>query len=160
MMSVMNLEINNNTNNNSNNTNNNTNNDTNNNRNNNSDNSNITSLFNRFDFLLNLSRLRRENNAGEEDNTASVQHQNNFNNINNNEEGPPLSFSQLQNLPSFNYNMNNNIKEKCIICGIVFSYNDIVVKLRCNHIFHKNCLTNRLVSRRSSKCPNCKNSII
>ena len=78
----------------------------------------------------------------------------------NSEEGPPMTYEQLQNLQSSSYPRNNNNNEKCIICGFDFCFNDIITKLICNHIFHKNCLVNRLTARQSSKCPTCKVSII
>ena len=72
------------------------------------------------------------------------------------EDGPPMSYQQLQDLPSYNY-QGRNSKEKCNICDFELCYNDLVTRLsKCNHIFHKNCLVNRLSTRRSSKCPNCK----
>ena len=77
-----------------------------------------------------------------------------------NEEGPPMSYQQLQGLPSYNY-QGRNSNEKCNICDFDLCFNDLVTRLsKCNHIFHKNCLVNRLSTRRSSKCPNCKVSII
>ena len=77
-----------------------------------------------------------------------------------NEDGPPMSYQQLQALPSYNY-QGRNSNEKCNICDFDLCFNDLVTRLsKCNHIFHKNCLVNRLSTRRSSKCPNCKVSII
>ena len=78
-----------------------------------------------------------------------------------NEEDTNISFEQLQSLPSSIYPRINRNNEKCIICGFVFCYQDIIVKLNnCNHIFHKNCLVNRLTIRCSSKCPICNLSVI
>ena len=77
-----------------------------------------------------------------------------------NEEGPPMSYQQLQALPSYNY-QGRNSNEKCNICDFDLCYNDLITRLsKYNHTFHKNCLVNRLSTRRSSKCPNCKVSII
>ena len=77
-----------------------------------------------------------------------------------NDEGPPMSYAQIQALPSSNYPRGNN-NEKCTICQFDFCYNDVVTKLaKCHHIFHKSCLSNRLSARQSSKCPTCKVSII
>lgn len=136
----------------------------NNDNNTNENNTNGNNTYNTFNLLLNLSRLRRIFNHDEEVFSptfqSNINSNNNSNEESNNEEGPPISYNQLQNLPSFNYIENNYSNEKCIICGIVFSYNDVVTKLRCHHNFHKNCLINRLISRHSSKCPICKNSII
>ena len=84
-----------------------------------------------------------------------------FHSRENNEDGPPMSYAQMQALPSSSYPRNNYNNEKCTICEFVFCYNDIVTKLtKCSHIFHKNCLVNRLSARQSSKCPTCKVSII
>ena len=78
----------------------------------------------------------------------------------NNDEGPPMTYEQIQALPSSNYPRGNN-NEKCTICQFDFCYNDVVTKLaKCHHIFHKSCLSNRLSARQSSKCPTCKVSII
>ena len=117
--------------------------------------------LNGFNFLLNLSRFRRmalEEEEEEDDNNDN----NNDNNDDNedNDEGPPLTYNQLQSLPSSKYLKKDNSTEKCIICEFEFCYNDEVTTLKCNHSFHKNCLINRLRARNSSKCPNCRTSII
>ena len=79
----------------------------------------------------------------------------------NEDNGPPMSSDQLQALPSSNYPRDNNNQEKCDICKFEFCFNDLVTKLvKCNHIFHKECLVNRLTTMHSSKCPTCKISII
>ena len=123
------------------------------------DNSNNENSLNRFtlgevmDGLLRI-RIRREN---DNDEVPFIF----LNNRENNEDGPPMTYEQLQNLQSSSYpRTNNNNNEKCIICGFDFCFNDIFTKLICNHIFHKNCLINRLSARQSSKCPTCKASII
>ena len=84
-----------------------------------------------------------------------------FANSVNEDNGPPMTYNQLQALPSSNYPRDNNNHEKCDICKFEFCYNDLVTKLvKCNHIFHKECLVNRLTTMHSSKCPTCKISII
>ena len=112
-----------------------------------------------MDGLLSISRIRRDNEDGEMvDSPFFVIHSRENNN---NEDGPPMSYSQLQALPSSNYPRNNYNNEKCTICEFVFCYNDVVTKLtKCSHTFHKNCLVNRLSARQSSKCPICRISII
>lgn len=126
-----------------------------NNNNNNSNNviNNLEEVVTGINFLMNVSRLRR-NMEDELDNSVVIT------NSNNEEEGPPMTQEQLDNLPCSIYPRNNNTNEKCIICDFDFCYNDTIIKLRCNHKFHKNCLINRLSARRSSKCPDCKQSII
>jgi hypothetical protein len=84
-----------------------------------------------------------------------------FANSVNEDNGPPMTYNQLQALPSSNYPRDNNNHEKCDICKFEFCYNDLVTKLvKCNHTFHKECLVNRLTTMHSSKCPTCKISII
>lgn len=77
------------------------------------------------------------------------------------ENDPPIPYEQIQSLPSSFYPRNNRNNEKCTLCGFVFCYNDVIIKLtNCNHIFHKNCLVNRLTIRQSSRCPICKTSVL
>mgnify|MGYP002624656172 CR=1 FL=1 len=72
-----------------------------------------------------------------------------------------VSYELLESLPSESYPRNNNNNEKCNICGFEFCYQDTVTKLqKCHHIFHRNCLVNRLSSTNSSQCPSCNISII
>ena len=121
--------------------------------------------LNGFNFLLSLSRFRRMALEEEEDDDNDDNDDNNDNNDGHedngdNDEGPPLTYNQLQNLPSSKYLKKDNSTEKCIICEFEFCYNDEVTTLKCNHSYHKNCLINRLRARNSSKCPNCRASVI
>jgi len=122
---------------------------------NNNDNglNNLEEVVTGINFLLNISRFRRPMDD-EEDNSVVIT------NSNNDEEGPPMTQEQLDNLPCSIYPRHNNTNEKCVICEFDFCYNDTVIKLRCEHKFHKNCLINRLSARNSSKCPTCRVSII
>ena len=105
-------------------------------------------------LLFSLSRMRGEN--GEGDSPFIFIHGNDTS-----DDGPPMSYSQINNLPVMNYPRNNNNNEKCTLCGFEFFYNDLVTKLvKCNHTFHKTCLANRLSAIQGSKCPICKISII
>ena len=93
-----------------------------------------------FERLAFLSRMRRENNL-------------NPNAIMTNE--------QIEALPISYYPRNNNENEKCIICGFPFCYNDVIIKLeKCNHIFHKACLTQSLMLNRVGVCPTCNTQIL
>ena len=142
------------------------NNNNNENRNNINNNQRVGNQNNRFtlgdfmDGLLNILSIRRENEnieggGGMRDSPFLVSHNRD------NEDGPPMSYQQLQDLPSSSYPRNNNNNEKCTICGFDFCYKDLVTKLeKCNHTFHKNCLVNRLSARQASKCPTCRVSII
>ena len=122
---------------------------------NNNDNglNNLEEVVTGINFLLNISRFRRPMDD-EVDNSVVIT------NSNNDEEGPPMTQEQLDSLPCSLYPRHNVLNEKCVICEFDFCYNDTVIKLRCDHKFHKNCLINRLTARNSSKCPTCKASII
>ena len=122
---------------------------------NNNDNglNNLEEVVTGINFLLNISRFRRPMDD-EVDNSVVIT------NSNNDEEGPPMAQEQLDSLPCSLYPRHNVLNEKCVICEFDFCYNDTVIKLRCDHKFHKNCLINRLTARNSSKCPTCKASII
>lgn len=122
---------------------------------NNNDNglNNLEEVVTGINFLLNVSRFRRPMDD-EVDNSVVIT------NSNNDEEGPPMTQEQLDSLPCSLYPRHNVLNEKCAICEFDFCYNDTVIKLRCDHKFHKNCLINRLTARNSSKCPTCKASII
>ena len=107
-----------------------------------------------MDGILNITNLNRESNEPPQFPFIFIPR------AESNEEGPPMSYQQLQGLPSYHY-QGRNSNEKCNICDFDICYNDLVTRLsKCNHIFHKNCLVNRLSTRRSSKCPDCKVSII
>ena len=127
----------------------------NNNSNNNEENAlnNLEEVVTGINFLLNIARFRRPLDD-ELDNSVVIT------DSNNNEEGPPMTQEQLDSLPCSLYPRHNVLNEKCVICEFDFCYNDTVIKLRCEHKFHKNCLINRLTTKRSSKCPTCKESII
>ena len=135
--------------------NNNNNENSNNNENNNNNEvlNNLEEVVTGLNFLLSISRLRRP--SEDESNNSEILANNNMN-----DEGPPMTQEQLDSLPWSLYPRNNNSNEKCVICEFDFCYNDTVIKLRCEHKFHKNCLINRLSARNSSKCPTCKESII
>ena len=122
---------------------------------NNNDNglNNLEEVVTGINFLLNISRFRRPMDD-EVDNSVVIT------NSNNDEEGPPMTQEQFDSLPCSLYPRHNVLNEKCVICEFDFCYNDTVIKLRCDHKFHKNCLINRLTARNSSKCPTCKASII
>ena len=126
--------------------------------NNNNENERFNDILNGFNFLLNLSRLRRINE--EDGDNGYINSISNNNDEENNEEGPPMTDEQLQNLSSSIYPRNNGANEKCTICQFDFCYKDTITKLKCNHTFHKDCLINRLSARHSSKCPTCKASIV
>ena len=77
--------------------------------------------LNGFNFLLSLSRFRRMALEEEEDDDNDDNDDNNDNNEGHedngdNDEGPPLTYNQLQNLPSSKYLKKDNSTEKCIIC--------------------------------------------
>lgn len=52
------------------------------------------------------------------------------------------------------YSKANDICEECPICFDVFQENTDVIKLTCNHIYHKECISNWFQVTRS--CPKCR----
>ena len=120
-------------------------------------------LLSGLTLLLNILRLRRANLEQRESqpnpNNNNNNNENEENDDDSNDEDPSLIFNKLQSLPSIKYPRNNNTNEKCVICGLRFCYNEKIIKLRCRHKYHKNCLVNRLTTIKSLKCPTCKTSI-
>ncbi len=51
----------------------------------------------------------------------------------------------------------NEYMDKCVICIENFVKNDMVTKLKCCHIFHKNCIIEWIKNK--SICPVCRNKI-
>ena len=129
--------------------------------NNENDENRFTDALNGLNFLLSLSRFRRMA-AEEEEDDDDIDNDNNEDNERHedNDEGPPMTYNQLHSLPSTKYLKKDNSTEKCIICEFEFCYNDEVTTLKCNHMFHKDCIINRLRARNSSKCPDCRASVI
>jgi len=70
-----------------------------------------------------------------------------------------LSTEQHNNLDHIVYNkINTNNFEMCSICHIDFEIDDNLIKTRCNHFYHKACITQWF--NRSTKCPNCWSSVV
>ncbi len=91
----------------------------------------------------------------------------------------------LGNLNNFNFNLNSDVKvviseeqfdedlnhfeyqeikdeaknTKCSICTDEFINNDMVVKTKCDHVFHRDCIKPWLCNE-SVKCPICREEII
>jgi Ring finger domain len=74
---------------------------------------------------------------------------------------------EIEKLPSFQYNivtMNDDcqLREdsevKCLICQANYEYDDILLRLPCNHCFHKDCVTQWLSEK--DVCPYCRTSIV
>jgi chromosome segregation ATPase len=124
----------------------------------------INDLLNR---VLRMQRnVIRENNQEEINNNNSNQQSINNSIMEDNAElgenlGPPMTFAQIDALPSEKYPKRDTYDEKCVICGFNLFYNDAITKLvQCQHIFHKECLGNLLMRKQGSKCPICKVSLI
>ncbi len=94
------------------------------------------SLHRFFERLIHLSRMRNQNN------------------------GPLMTNEQIEALPLSYYPRNNDSNEKCVLCSFPFCYNDVIIRLRCNHIFHKACLSQTLTVNRIALCPTCGSSIL
>ena len=60
-------------------------------------------------------------------------------------------------------NFNNNVSDEllldeCSICLEKYNYNDKIIKLNCNHVYHKKCL--KLWFNKGKTCPICRFEII
>ena len=53
--------------------------------------------------------------------------------------------------------LNESTNEKCLVCHIPLEKNDSHLKLKCNHLFHKNCINYK---KGSTKCLYCDKSSI
>lgn len=68
---------------------------------------------------------------------------------------PPASKSFIDNLSEFEYNENeNNLSNNCVICQEQYSNGEKVTKLPCEHIYHKECISNWL--KLHNTCPTCR----
>ena len=84
-----------------------------------------------------------------------------YNNINYDYEDVKivLNEEQFNNLECKCYkDLNLNEAKECLICIDNFNEEDDIVKIKCNHIFHKNCIKSWLCEE-SNKCPVCRISI-
>ena len=70
---------------------------------------------------------------------------------------PPDTVNPIDNLQSLI--ITNNIPEDvCTICLEEFNFDEELIKLKCNHIFHKECLKPWLDNKK--KCPICRENIV
>lgn len=67
-----------------------------------------------------------------------------------------LNEETFENLETFK--VSEPINDNCAICLIPFEMEEEIIKLKCNHIFHKECIKTQLCNY-SSKCPNCKSEV-
>ena len=58
-----------------------------------------------------------------------------------------------------NYKLKNDLLDTCSICLSDLLCNEKVIKLNCNHIFHKDCIIAWLKKDTDSSCPLCRNNI-
>ena len=54
-------------------------------------------------------------------------------------------------------NEDDNLNDSCCICLEKFKENEQLKKLKCNHVFHKNCMINWFIEK--MECPICRNNI-
>ena len=55
-----------------------------------------------------------------------------------------------------NFDSNIEYYESCTICLEDFDYNEKILQLKCNHIYHEKCIKTWFTKK--SNCPNCNNS--
>ena len=82
-----------------------------------------------------------------------VDYNNDFNNTYNDVK-IVLNDEQFENLENIKYEKLNDINE-CLICIENFEEDEDIIKIKCNHIFHKDCIRKWLCNE-SNKCPICR----
>ena len=60
---------------------------------------------------------------------------------------------KIEKIPQIYYKDNKYENPECTICFDIFKENELLKQLKCNHIFHKECLSQWLLN--NSKCPIC-----
>ena len=124
---------------------------------------NFFNILNR-DINLNLNNYNTLSNLVLEndntDNTDNIDNNTNNDYLNNleyfNDIKIILDETKFNNLKC-NYfkELSLNDYNECLICIDQFNDEDIVVKIKCNHFFHKNCIKSWLCEE-SNKCPICR----
>jgi len=67
-----------------------------------------------------------------------------------------LKEEEFNNLETIIYDkLNYNDNDECLICTEQFVDNDIIKKIKCNHLFHTHCIKPWLCEE-SNKCPICR----
>jgi hypothetical protein len=70
-----------------------------------------------------------------------------------------LTEDEFNNIETFNYNEINktekNIQDECLICTECFIEDDELKKIKCNHVFHTECIKPWLCEE-NKKCPICR----
>ena len=69
-----------------------------------------------------------------------------------------LSEEEIQNIAT-TYITKQHVEDKdtCTICCIDYDEGEVVNKLQCNHLYHKECITTWL--RSNGTCPNCRKNL-
>ena len=141
-------------------------------RNNNRDNS--ISIFNNEFFNDAFNNANNSNNAYNDNIVNNVNNVNNANiidnvgddnNNNSREENEQLFLNKkrkyIHELDEFKYKNIKKFSDKegdiCSICIMEFKGSNIIKKFPCNHIFHKDCISQWL--KKSNRCPLCNHDI-
>ena len=67
-----------------------------------------------------------------------------------------LNEDTFNNLEKINFNdINKELFKDCLICLDTFEEDDEIIKIKCNHVFHCNCIKSWLC-KESNKCPVCR----
>ncbi|AYV83988.1 MAG: RING/U-box superfamily protein [Hyperionvirus sp.] len=69
-----------------------------------------------------------------------------------------LSPAEIQSLPEDHYYDGISTHVSCSICLEDYATGDVIRRLNCPHIFHKNCIDNWLLLQRT--CPICRANVI
>jgi hypothetical protein len=67
-----------------------------------------------------------------------------------------LNEDKFNNIEKINFeDLNNEVSKECLICLEIFEKDDLLLKIKCNHIFHSDCIKSWLC-KESNKCPVCR----
>ena len=58
-----------------------------------------------------------------------------------------------------NYKLKHDLLDNCSICLSDLLHGEGVIKLNCNHIFHKDCIITWFKKDNDNGCPLCRNNI-
>lgn len=68
---------------------------------------------------------------------------------------PKSDFDKLENIQINHDNLNDFINSQCNICMEEYKIDDYVIKLKCKHLFHKECIKDWLCKEKIT-CPVCR----
>ena len=67
---------------------------------------------------------------------------------------------QRRKLNKYNFLPDTVMNDICPICIDGFNKEQIILKLYCNHIYHRECLEMWIIDNNNNECPTCRGKII